>query len=93
MDTYEILALVAVTNFAGYGLAWAAVNQWGYRGETAGEISWWLRSKWESLPELVNVLLFMVMTPILLILGFLVMPVLGLWGLVIGFEHALKNNN
>ena len=93
MDTYETIALVVVTNFAGYGLAWTAVNQWGYRGETADEVSWWLRSKWESLPELVSVLLFMVMTPILAILGFVVKPVLGLWGLVIGLEHAQKNSN
>lgn len=93
MEIYEIIGLVAVTNFAGYGLAWAAVNQWGYRGETADEISWWLRRKWDSLPELVSTLLFMVMTPILGIMFFLIMPVLGLWGLVIGLDHALKNTN
>ena len=41
MEIYEIIGLVAVTNFAGYGLAWAAINHWGYRDETADEVSWW----------------------------------------------------
>jgi len=87
MDGLTTLSLILVANFAGYGLAWAAVTQWGYTGQRLDRLSWWFRHRWDELSNVVQTLILMIMTPLILIIAALFF-ILGIYGLSIGFEHA-----
>ena len=89
MDGLTILGLILVANFAGYGLAWAAVTQWGYTGRRLDRLSWWFRHRWDELSNVVQTLILMVLCPLFVILIALLF-ILGIFGLSIGFEHAEK---
>ena len=87
MDGLTTLGLILVANFAGYGLAWAAVTQWGYTGERLDRLSWWFRHRWDELSNAVQALIFMVLCP-LGVIAFALFFILGIFGFVVGFEHA-----
>ena len=87
MDGLTNLGLILVANFAGYGLAWAAVTQWGYTGKRFGDLSWRLRLRWDELSNAAQTLIFMALCP-LGIIAFALFFILGIFGFVLGFEHA-----
>jgi len=87
MEIYESIALAVVTNFAGYGFAWAAVTQWGYTGQGLDRISWRFRHRWDELSGAAQTLIFMALSPLIVIAVFLFF-VSGIFGFVVGFGHA-----
>jgi len=89
MDGLIQLGFILAANLAGYGLAWAAVTQWGYTGQRLVHLSWWFRDKWDALSVTVQTLSFMVLTPLGLF-AFALFFILGIYGFVIGFGHAEK---
>jgi len=91
MEIYESIALAVVTNFAGYGFAWAAVTQWGYTGQGLDRISWRFRHRWDELSGAAQTLIFMALSPLIVIAVFLFF-VSGIFGFVVGFGHAETAN-
>ena len=89
MDELTTLGFILVANFAGYGLAWAAVTQWGYTGRRLDRLSWWFRYRWDELSNVVQTLILMVLCPLFFIL-FALFFILGIYGLSVGFGHAEK---
>ena len=89
MDGLINLGFILVANFAGYGLAWAAVTQWGYTGKRFGRLSWWLRLRWDESSGAVQTLIIIIMSPLFIFVIALVF-ILGIYGLSIGFGHAEK---
>jgi|DEB0MinimDraft_6_1074348.scaffolds.fasta_scaffold12255_3 hypothetical protein len=87
MDGLTNLGLSLVANFAGYGLAWAAVTQWGYTGKRFGDLSWRLRLRWDALSNAAQTLILMALCPLGFI-AFALFFILGIFGFVVGFEHA-----
>lgn len=87
MDGLTNLGLILVANFAGYGLAWAAVTQWGYTGKRFGDLSWRLRLRWDELSNAVQTLILIIVCP-LFMFAFALFFILGIFGFVVGFDHA-----